>query len=492
MCSDPGWEMPERGEPNDGSQEDRRAVDRARSVRRACRVSRLPRAWRRQAATSPPRRGRVADRVRARLRRAPPSSTSPSPSGSRRTGTRSIGSSPTTTTARASTSPVTWRGSTRSSTQHGPGSTPTRCISSVTRGERSSRHVYLSDPARAAKVAKYVAIDGSPCPAVVPCIAPTQAAAPRSVTRGGGNVEGVLRAAVRVPRRREAGRRRHRPPARAGRALGTSRQLPGQHRPRGCDARHLERSIRTPARRVADGPMRRSLLGDDGAFGPFRASAGAHYEYVLPHRTPRRAPPVPAAVRAQQRPACGCSRRDPNGPTRANTNAGADHAALIAIRMREWYATDDADLPGDQSDVLEVSTDGGARSTCSPTSSATERSGCTSTTTPPRPDSRRWRRSPTSPSNRSRAVSTSSCLPPRRARAPSRSRNIPRGDRARPADVERAELALGPAQRQRRLQRLPRRRECLRSVVSSVALPLNQHRRRSKGSSLTNLLAATL
>ena len=37
---------------------------------------------------------------------------------------------------------------------------------------------YLGDPARAAKVAKYVAIDGAPCPEVVPCIAPNQAAFP--------------------------------------------------------------------------------------------------------------------------------------------------------------------------------------------------------------------------------------------------------------------------------------------------------------------------
>jgi hypothetical protein len=51
----------------------------------------------------------------------------------------------------------------------------------------------------------------------------------------------------------------------------------------------------------------------------------------------------------------------PDGDTRANTNTGDDHAAVIAIRMREWYATDDADLPADDRDVLEISTttDGG-------------------------------------------------------------------------------------------------------------------------------------
>jgi hypothetical protein len=35
--------------------------------------------------------------------------------------------------------------------------------------------MYVGTPARAAKVAKYVVIDGSACPTQVPCIAPTQA-----------------------------------------------------------------------------------------------------------------------------------------------------------------------------------------------------------------------------------------------------------------------------------------------------------------------------
>jgi hypothetical protein len=30
------------------------------------------------------------------------------------------------------------------------------------------------------------------------------------------------------------------------------------------------------------------------------------------------------------------------------------------MRMREWYSADDPDLPGDETDVLEISTDGGA------------------------------------------------------------------------------------------------------------------------------------
>ena len=36
------------------------------------------------------------------------------------------------------------------------------------------------------------------------------------------------------------------------------------------------------------------------------------------------------------------------------------------MRMREWYAVDDADLDGDQRDVLDISTDGERRSNALP------------------------------------------------------------------------------------------------------------------------------
>jgi hypothetical protein len=46
---------------------------------------------------------------------------------------------------------------------------------------------------------------------------------------------------------------------------------------------------------------------------------------------------------------------DAMSATRMNTNTSDQHTAIIAIRMREWYAVDDADLDGDQADVLELS-----------------------------------------------------------------------------------------------------------------------------------------
>jgi hypothetical protein len=39
-----------------------------------------------------------------------------------------------------------------------------------------------------------------------------------------------------------------------------------------------------------------------------------------------------------------------------NTNTGDGHSSLIAMRMREWYATDVNDVSGDQSDKLDIGT----------------------------------------------------------------------------------------------------------------------------------------
>ena len=68
----------------------------------------------------------------------------------------------------------------------------------------------LADPAQAAKVAKYVAIDGRPCPADEPSAVPgpEPGGAARPGARRDRDVEGIVRDAVRVPRRRIARRRR--------------------------------------------------------------------------------------------------------------------------------------------------------------------------------------------------------------------------------------------------------------------------------------------
>jgi pimeloyl-ACP methyl ester carboxylesterase len=216
---------------------------------------------------------------------------------------------------------------------------------------------YLGTPARAAKVAKYIALDGAPCPAAVPCRAITQANLP-----GQSHVEvatskesfasqfaflvGSAPQVVDIVAQRapvELSGRAVNFPANTGRA--------GAH----LDVWEIDPGT---GARVADEPHASFELGADGAFGPFTVDHGAHYEWVLSapgsevqhHLYLQPYPRSSHLVRLLSSP--------PDGPTRANTNVGDGHSAIIAMRMREWYGNDDGDLPGNQSDVLEISTHG--------------------------------------------------------------------------------------------------------------------------------------
>ena len=106
--------------------------------------------------------------------------------------------------------------------------------------------------------------------------------------------------------------------------------------------------------RVGDEPTRRSPSVRTGRSGPSWPSPGAHYEWVLSSED------SPIQHHLYLQPYVRSSdlvrllSSAPDGDTRANTNTGDGHSAVIAIRMREWYAADDADLPGDQADVLEM------------------------------------------------------------------------------------------------------------------------------------------
>jgi hypothetical protein len=116
---------------------------------------------------------------------------------------------------------------------------------------------------------------------------------------------------------------------------------------------------RATGARVGEEPVVSSILGPDGDFGPVEVDSGAHYEYVLsaPDSNVQHHLYLQPYVRSSHLVRLLSSA--PDGDTRLNTNVGDDHSAIIAIRMREWYAVDDLDLPGDQADVLEVSVDGG-------------------------------------------------------------------------------------------------------------------------------------
>jgi pimeloyl-ACP methyl ester carboxylesterase len=215
---------------------------------------------------------------------------------------------------------------------------------------------YLTDPARAGKVAKYVAIDGRPCPdAGVPCLAPTQSNNP-----GQSHVEvatskesfamqyeflvGEPPEVVDIVPQRE-------PVVLEGRAVN----FPANTGREGATLDIWEVDPDTGAR-TDDEPHASFEIGADGNFGPVVVESGAHYEYVLssPQSDVQHHLYLQPYVRSSHLVRLLSS--PPDGPTRMNTNVGDDHSSIIAIRMREWYATDDTDLDGDQRDVLEIST----------------------------------------------------------------------------------------------------------------------------------------
>lgn len=216
---------------------------------------------------------------------------------------------------------------------------------------------YLGDPTRAAKVAKYVAIDGQPCPDVVPCVAPDQAA-----FAGQAHVETATSAesfamqyeflvggepeVVDIAPQRE-------PVVLSGRAVNFPANT-GRAETR-LDVWEIDPDT---GQRIGTAPLETFELDADGAFGPLEVKTGGHYEYALSsdasptqhHLYPQPYVRSSNLMRLLSSP--------PDGATRTNTNAGDGHSSIIAIRMREWYAEDDPDQPGDESDILEVSTDG--------------------------------------------------------------------------------------------------------------------------------------
>lgn len=222
-------------------------------------------------------------------------------------------------------------------------------------------NVYLEDPDNAANVAKYVAIDGRPCPEfehAPPCYAPTQgvfvgqthvevASSPEAFAAQFEFLFGEPPAAAEIVAQRE-------PIVIAGRAVN----FPANTGRGGTTLDIWEIDAET-GQRVAAVPHATFELGDDGAFGPVELAHGGHYEYALT------SPDSHVVHHVYVQPYLRSSRfvrllsGDSESATRVNTNMSDDHVALIAMRMREWYATDRDDVPGDQRDVLEVASSAG-------------------------------------------------------------------------------------------------------------------------------------
>ena len=160
---------------------------------------------------------------------------------------------------------------------------------------------FLSDPAQAAKVAKYIAIDGQPCPEVVPCVAPNQAAFP-----GQSHVEvATSKESFAMQYEFLVGEEpevvdivpQSAPVEISGRAVNfpanTGREATLDIWPIDADS----------GARVGDVPHATFDLGPDGEFGPVELADGRALRVrALERCVAGHAPHLPATVRTQQPP----------------------------------------------------------------------------------------------------------------------------------------------------------------------------------------------
>ncbi len=207
---------------------------------------------------------------------------------------------------------------------------------------------YLSDPARASKVAKYVSVDGTPCPADFDCINiravmfPPQThvevcTSPESFFMQYEFFMGEEPEVVHIVRQKgmvEISGRAVNFPANTGRDSTTLEVY--------------EIDSDTGARETED-PLYTAPISEDGNWGPFEVDPKKHYEMTLIQEDGEREHhfyPQPFLRDTRLvRLLSGGSDSD----TRVNTNSGDNHATLIAIRMREWHESTDPD-------ILEIST----------------------------------------------------------------------------------------------------------------------------------------
>jgi pimeloyl-ACP methyl ester carboxylesterase len=204
--------------------------------------------------------------------------------------------------------------------------------------------MFLSNPARAAKVEKYIAIDGSACPASFPCIAPNQAMFP-----GQTHVEvctskesfavqyeflmGAPPQVVDIVRQRA-------PVEISGRAVN----FPANTGREGTMLAIYPLEAATGARAQPD-PIGTFQIGADGNWGPVVVDPETLYEMEL-------TAPSGSATHFYSQPFLRSTNfvrllsGPPDADTRVNTNTSDTHAALVVSRQREWLAAD----------VLEVST----------------------------------------------------------------------------------------------------------------------------------------
>lgn len=207
---------------------------------------------------------------------------------------------------------------------------------------------YLGDPARAAKVAKYISLDGFGCSAAmtanVPCIEPNQASLPgQSHVEVATSVESFVKQYEfligSTPKVTEIVKQKE-PVVISGRAVN----FPENTGRDGVTLDIWKIDSQTGAR-VGAKPLSTFSIGADGNWGPVTVDPNTHYELVLSspegnfhHHYMQPFIRSTPFVRLLSGP--------PDTAARMNTNKGPNHSAVIASRMREWQT----------SDKLEVST----------------------------------------------------------------------------------------------------------------------------------------
>ncbi|HET6332799.1 MAG TPA: hypothetical protein VFG30_06275 [Polyangiales bacterium] len=212
---------------------------------------------------------------------------------------------------------------------------------------------YLSDPARAAKIAKYIALDGGGCAGIpIPCAAPAQT----TNTRAGQTHPLPGQKHVEVATSKESfavqfeflfGKapevlevlKQRGPVEISGRAVN----VPANTGREGTLLNVWELDAET-GMRAKDESLAWFEIGADGNWGPVTVDPEKHYEFVLssadsPYQHHFYEQPFlrsSAFVRLRSGP--------PDSAARMHTNTGDGHAALTVSRMREWSTTDSLEI----------------------------------------------------------------------------------------------------------------------------------------------------
>jgi pimeloyl-ACP methyl ester carboxylesterase len=214
---------------------------------------------------------------------------------------------------------------------------------------------YLTEPSRAAKVAKYIALDGAGCEgivATVPCAAPAQT----TNTRPGQThpIPGQMHVEVATSKESFAiqfeflfGKKpevvdivKQRAPVQiSGRVVNFPANT-------GRDNSSLEIWEIDPrtAMRTKESPLAALPIGPTGEWGPVTVDPEKYYEKLVYSNDSNVKQHFYAQRYLRNAPFVRVLSGPPDTGSRVNTNIGDGHAAVIAMRMREWTPDDTLEI----------------------------------------------------------------------------------------------------------------------------------------------------